>query len=36
VFVLPGLAVLTLAVILALALLISGAAMIVSGAIGRT
>ena len=36
VFVLPGLAVLTLAVILALALLISGAEMIVSGAIGRT
>jgi len=36
VFVLPGLAVLTVAVILALALLISGAEMIVSGAIGRT
>ncbi|HTY74107.1 MAG TPA: DUF308 domain-containing protein [Candidatus Nanoarchaeia archaeon] len=36
VFVLPGLTVLTLAVILALALLISGAEMIVSGAVGRT
>jgi len=36
VFVLPGLAVLTVAVIIALALLISGAEMIVSGAIGRT
>ena len=36
VFVLPGLAVLTFAVILALALLISGAETIVSGATGRT
>ena len=36
VFVLPGLAVLTLAVILALALLISGAEILVSGAVGRT
>lgn len=36
VFVLPSLAVLTFTVILALALLISGAEMIVSGAIGRT
>ena len=36
VFVLPGLAVLTFAAILALALLISGAEMVVSGAIGRT
>ena len=36
VFVLPGLAVLTVTVIIALAVLISGAEMIVSGAIGRT
>lgn len=36
VFLLPGLAVLTVAVILALALLISGTEMIVSGVIGRT
>ncbi len=34
--VLPGLALLTLAVILALALIVSGAEMIVSGAVGRT
>jgi uncharacterized membrane protein HdeD (DUF308 family) len=36
VLVLPGLALLTLAVILALVLLVSGAEMIVSGVIGRT
>lgn len=36
VLVLPGLALLTLAFILALALIVSGAEMIVSGAIGRT
>lgn len=36
VIILPSLALLTLAVILALALLVSGAEMIVSGAIGRT